>query len=186
MLVSGDAALAASWRDQARQGLGQGAFLLVLAATATAAAPGISAAGSTPESRRLTAAADGELVALGPTAPRPHALPPLPAGVSPALISWVVLEQLRLARRMVNAGLDVAPAVDHEQVPGCQPAACLSTGRALPLQQVRDLLRWGRDCGRIGCVAKRAPCWWWGNVWPGAPAPPLPSCGDWGWTRMGW
>lgn len=148
MLVSGDAALAASWRDQARQGLGQGAFLLVLAATATAAAPGISAAGSTPESRRLTAAADGELVALGPTAPRPHGLPPLPAGVSPALISWVVLEQLRLARRMVNAGLDVAPAVDHEQAPGCQPAACLSTGRALPLQQVRDLLRWGRDCGR--------------------------------------
>ncbi|MCY4235723.1 MAG: TIGR00303 family protein [Cyanobacteria bacterium MAG CAR2_bin_4] len=146
--MSGDAALAASWRDQARQGLGQGAFLLVLAATATAAAPGISAAGSTPESRRLTAAADGELVALGPTAPRPHGLPPLPAGVSPALISWVVLEQLRLARRMVNAGLDVAPAVDHEQAPGCQPAACLSTGRALPLQQVRDLLRWGRDCGR--------------------------------------
>jgi len=146
--VSGDAALAASWRDQARLGLGHGAFLLVLAATATAAVPGISAAGSTPESRRLTAAADGELVALGPTAPRPHGLPPLPAGVSPALISWVVLEQLRLTRRMVNAGLDVAPAVDHEQVPGCQPAACLSTGQALPLQRVRDLLRWGQDFGR--------------------------------------
>ncbi|MCY3537704.1 MAG: TIGR00303 family protein [Cyanobacteria bacterium MAG IRC3_bin_20] len=146
--MSGDAALAASWRDQARQGLGHGAFLLVLAATATAAVPGISAAGGTPESRRFTAAADGELVALGPTAPRPHGLPPLPAGVSPALISWVVLEQLRLARRVVNAGLDVAPAVDHEQVPGCQPAACLSTGQALPLQRVRDLLRWGEDFGR--------------------------------------
>ncbi|MYI87659.1 MAG: NaMN--DMB phosphoribosyltransferase, partial [Synechococcus sp. SB0672_bin_10] len=146
--MSGDASLAASWRDQARLGLGHGAFLLVLAATATAAVPGISAAGSTPESRRLTAAADGELVALGPTAPRPHGLPPLPAGVSPALISWVVLEQLRLTRRVVNAGADVAPAVTHEQVPGCQPAACLSTGQALPLQRVRDLLRWGEDFGR--------------------------------------
>ena len=146
--MSGDTALAASWCDQAGQGLEHGAFLLVLAATATAAVPGISAAGSTPESRRFTAAADGELVALGPTAPRSHRLPPLPAGVSPALVSWVVLEQLRLTRRVVNAGVEVAPAVTHEQVPGCQPAACLSTGRALPLQRVRDLLRWGEDFGR--------------------------------------
>ena len=140
--------VAANWSDQARLGLGHGEFLLVLAATATAAVAGISAAGSTPESRRFTAAADGELVVLGPTAPRPHALPPLPAGVSPALISWVVLEQLGLTRRVVNAGVAVAPAVAHEQVPGCQPAACLSTGRALPLQGVRDLLRWGEALGR--------------------------------------
>ena len=148
LLVSGDVTAAANWCDQARQGLDHGAFLLVLAATATAAVAGISAAGSTPESRRFTAAADGELVVLGPTAPRPHALPPLPAGVSPALISWVVLEQLRLARLVVNAGVEVAPAVAHEQVPGCQPAACLSTGRALPLQRVQDLLRWGEDFGQ--------------------------------------
>ena len=157
LLVSGDATAAGRWCDQARQGLGHGAFLLVLAATATAAVPGISAAGSTPESRRFTAAADGELVMLGPASPRPHALPPLPAGVSPALISWVVLEQLRLARLVVNAGVEVAPAVAHGQVPGCQPAACLSTGRALPLQQVQDLLRWGEDFGRR-----------WGRRQPGA------------------
>ena len=148
LLVCGDAAVAVSWCNQARQGLGHGAFLLVLAATATAAVPGISAAGSTPESRRFTAAADGELVVLGPAAPRLHALPPLPAGVSPALISWVVLEQLRLTRLLVNAGVEVVPAVAHGHVPGRQPAACLSTGRALPLEQVRDLLRWGEDFGR--------------------------------------
>ncbi len=146
--MCGDAAVAVSWCHQARQGLGHGAFLLVLAATATAAVPGISAAGSTPESRRFTAAADGELVVLGPAAPRPHALPPLPAGVSPALISWVVLEQLRLTRLLVDAGVEVVPAVAHGHVPGRQPAACLSTGRALPLEQVRDLLRWGEDFGR--------------------------------------
>ena len=148
LLLIGDATVATNWCDEARQGLGQGEFLLVLAATATAAVPGISAAGSTPESRRFTAAADGELVILGPASPRPHALPPLPAGVSPALISWVVLEQVPLARRVVNAGVEVAPAVAHGHVPGCQPAACLSTGQALPLQRVRHLLRWGEDFGR--------------------------------------
>ena len=30
-------------------------------------------------------------------------VPPLAAGVSPALMSWMVLEQLRLTRRVVNA-----------------------------------------------------------------------------------
>ena len=148
LLVSGDATMAANWCDQARAGLRDGTFMLVLAATATAAVAGISAAGSTPESRRFTAAADGELVVLGPAAPRPHALPPLPAGVSPALISWVVLEQLHWARRAVNAGLEVAPAVAHEHVPGCEPAACLGTGQALPLPQVRNLLQWGENFGR--------------------------------------
>ena len=167
LLVSGDAAAAANWCDRAKRGLGQGEFLLVLAATAAVA--GISAAGSTPESRRFTAAADGELVVLGPASPRPHALPPLPAGVSPALLRWVVLEQVRLSRRVVDAGVE-APAVDHEQVPGCGPAACLGTGRALPLQQVRRLLRWGGG----------------GNGWLEAPAPPRPSCRVRGWMGPGW
>ena len=148
LLVSGDATALVHWCDQARLGLGHGAFLLVLAATATAAVEGISAAGSTPQSRRFTAAADGELVMLGPASPRPHALPPLPAGVSPALISWVVLEQVRLSKRLVNAGVEVAPAVAHGQAPGSQPAACLSTGRALPPQQVQRLLQWGERFGQ--------------------------------------
>jgi len=151
LVVSGDAVATSSWCDQARSGLASSSasgFLLVLAATATAAVPGISAAGSTPESRRFTAAADAELVMLGPEAPRPHALPPLPAGVSPALISRVVLEQLPLSTMVVNAGVEVAPAVTHDRVGGCQAAACLSTGRALPLQQVQELFRWGEVFGQ--------------------------------------
>ena len=71
-------------------------LLLALAATDTAAVDGISAAGATPASRLRTAAADAELLLLGPLGHRPHALPPLPAGVSPALISHVVAEQLHL------------------------------------------------------------------------------------------
>ncbi|MEB3361158.1 MAG: NaMN--DMB phosphoribosyltransferase, partial [Synechococcaceae cyanobacterium] len=87
--------------------------LLLLAATDTAAVEGISAAGSTGPSRRFTAAADAELLSLGPRRPRPHALPPLPAGVSPALISRVVLERLGLNALVVDLGCPVAPAVPH-------------------------------------------------------------------------
>ena len=89
--------------------------LLLLAGTETAAVEGISAAGASPASRRQTAAADTELVSLGPTAPLPHALPPLPAGVSPALISHVVLRELGWLPRLlaIDLGCPVAPAVPH-------------------------------------------------------------------------
>lgn len=127
-------------------------MLLLLAGTETAAVPGISAAGATPESRRLTAAADAELLLLGPSLPRPHALPPLPAGVSPALIARVVVEQLGLQPLVVDAGAAV-PAVPHLQL-GLQPARCLSTGQAMPVAQVQKLLALGRRWGRQ--LARRA------------------------------
>ncbi|SBO43017.1 conserved exported protein of unknown function [Cyanobium sp. NIES-981] len=122
--------------------------VLLLAATATAAVEGISAAGSTPASRRSTAAADAELLVQGPLGPRPHALPPLPAGVSPALISRVVLESLGLLERLlvVDLGCPIAPAVPHLRLPaaeGAGAAHCLSSGRALPPQRVRALLARG-------------------------------------------
>jgi uncharacterized protein (TIGR00303 family) len=127
--------------------------LLLLAATATAAVPGISAAGSTPQARRATAAADAELLVWGPTHPPVHALPPLPAGVSPALISHVVLAELGLLPRLtvVDLGCAVAPAVPHLRLPGGEgqgAAACLSSGRALPAARVQALLRRGREWGR--------------------------------------
>lgn len=126
-------------------------MLLLLAGTATAEIPGISAAGATSESRRLTAAADAELLLLGPSQPRPHALPPLPAGVSPALIARVVVEQLGLAPLVVDAGAAVPPAVPHLQL-GLQPARCLSTGEAMQEACVQQLLalgqRWGERLAR--------------------------------------
>jgi uncharacterized protein (TIGR00303 family) len=126
--------------------------LLLLAGTATAAVPGISAAGATPESRRLTAAADAELLLLGPAKLRPHALPPLPAGVSPALIARVVVEHLGLEPLVVDAGAAVAPAVPHLQL-GHRPARCLSTGAAIEPDRVHQLLargrRWGQQLGRL-------------------------------------
>lgn len=127
--------------------------LLLLAATDTAAVPGISAAGATPAARRQTAAADAELLVLGPRAMRPHALPPLPAGVSPALIGHAVLRDLDLLGQLqvVDLGCPVAPAIPHLRLPGQEsvgPAACLSTGRAMAPERVAALLARGRSWGR--------------------------------------
>lgn len=127
--------------------------LLLLAATETAAVPGISAAGSTPASRLGTAAADAELLLRGPGPGRPHALPPLPAGVSPALISHVVLRELGLLQRLLVAdlGCAVAPAVPHLRLPALEahgPARCLSSGQAMDLERVEALLARGRAWGR--------------------------------------
>ena len=136
------------WRARAQAALqsNQSQLLLVLAGTQTAALPGISAAGATPDSRRFTAAADAELLWGGPNGHRPHALPPLPAGVSPALISWVAQQQLRLPLVVADAGAFVAPAVPHVQL-GVPPAACLSSGAAMAPAVVERLLQRGRQLG---------------------------------------
>lgn len=138
-----------SWRNQAKQALiaGEVQVLLVLAGTATAEVPGISAAGATPFSRKFTAAADAELLLLGPEALCAHALPPLPAGVSPALISWCVLKELNLSCLVVDAGCPVAPAIPHIRL-GVAPARCLSSGEAMEHAQVQRNHRQGF---RLGC-----------------------------------
>ncbi len=139
---------------------------MLLAATDTAAVPGISAAGATPSSRLRTAAADAELLVLGPAGERPHALPPLPAGVSPALISHVVLRELALDPLVVDLGCPVAPAVAHLRLPGLAgggPARCLSGGEALDPGRLEALLalghRWGEHLspGRPLLLAECVP-----------------------------
>ncbi len=140
--------------------------VLLLAATATAEQPGISAAGATPASRRFTAAADAELLLLGPDAARPHALPPLPAGVSPALIAHAGLQELGLLPRtlVVDLGCPVAPGVPHLRLPrqeAAGPAACVSTGRAMARERVAALLERGRR---------------WGRCWPSAEPLLLAEC----------
>jgi len=127
-------------------------LLLVLAATETAAVPGISAAGATPASRRGTAAADAELLLAGPGSRRTHALPPLPAGVSPALISHVVLRELGWLERalVLDLGCAVAPAVPHLRLPAGESsgaARCLSSGQAMAAERVEALLRRGQAWG---------------------------------------
>jgi uncharacterized protein (TIGR00303 family) len=164
--LSGDPARAQQWCGQLSQSLGAASpalprLLVLLAGTDTAAVPGISAAGSTPAARQRTAAADAELLLLGPGQPRPHALPPLPAGVSPALISHVVAQQLGLEPLVVDLGVPVAPAVPHLRCGG-GPARCLSGGAALEPQRVRRLLalgrRWGERLAAQGAPVVLAEC----------------------------
>ncbi len=151
LLVCGPVATAAAWRRAWAADRPLPIALLLLAATETAAVEGISAAGSTAESRRRTAAADAELLLHGPLGPRPHALPPLPAGVSPALISHVVVEALGLEPLVVNLGCSEAPAVPHLRPAGAAGggvAACLSGGAALHPRRVEALLQLGRRWGQ--------------------------------------
>ncbi len=156
----GPAEAAAQWHGRWAATWPATDVLLLLAATDTAAVSGISAAGATPESRRRTAAADAELLERGPQARPTHALPPLPAGVTPALISHVVLRELGLSPLVVDLGCPVAPAVPHLRLPhpaGAGPARCLSGGRAMEPARVEALLAQGAAWG-----ARRGPG-------PGAP-----------------
>jgi hypothetical protein len=87
---------------------------------------------------------------------RPHALPPLPAGVSPALISQVVLRELGWLERLqvVDLGCHQAPAVPHLRLPGLEsagPARCLSSGAALVPERVTALLERGRRWAAAVC-----------------------------------
>ncbi len=151
----GPAAAAAAWRERCSAAWADCDVLLLLAATETAAVPGISAAGDTPAARRGTAAADAELLALGPGVPLPHALPPLPAGVSPALISEVVVRELGLRPLVLDLGCPIAPAVPHLRLgapAGEGPARCLSGGRAMDPERVEALLALGAAWG-----ARRGP-----------------------------
>jgi uncharacterized protein (TIGR00303 family) len=156
--LCGPSAAAAHWQQAWAPDRPLPLPLLLLAATETAAIEGISAAGATSESRRRTAAADAELLLRGPGGHRPHALPPLPAGVSPALISHVVADALALEPLVVDLGCSEAPDVPHLRPSGAAgggPAACLSSGAALAPARVAALLQLGQRWGERLAMRQR-------------------------------
>jgi uncharacterized protein (TIGR00303 family) len=121
-------------------------FACVLGFTATCLIPGISAAGKTPEDRRYTAIADAEFLANG-VQPQPvYPLPPLIAGASPVYISRAIVAAFDIPTYIFNAGLPIAPTIPHLDLAG-SPAACLTTGAALPLAIVKQLYQHGLDWG---------------------------------------
>jgi uncharacterized protein (TIGR00303 family) len=122
---------------------------LILSSTLTAEVEGISAAGSTSESRRYTAIADAELLLYGPSHRPRWPLPPLPAGVSPALISWVAAEALQIQPWVGSIGLPKMPPFAHLRFedPQLGPAACISTGRSMTPERVLQLLKKGQRFG---------------------------------------
>ncbi len=144
IIIHSDPQRATPWLQQVR---GQRpALALVLGFTETGLIPGISAAGATPADRRTTALADAEWMVNGPQPQPTFPLPPLQAGASPALISRAVMAGQAIPLTVLNAGLPQSPTVAHIDLGG-QPAQCLTTGQALPLDTVKHLfqegLRWG-------------------------------------------
>ena len=124
-------------------------LLLLLSSTLTAEVEGISAAGATSESRRYTAIADAELLLNGPSHRPRWPLPPLPAGVSPALISWVAAEAIQIQPWVGSIGLSKLPPFPHLRFedPQFGPAACISTGHSMTPQRVQQLLSKGQRFG---------------------------------------
>ena len=118
----------------------------VLGFTDTCLIPGISAAGKTPEDRQYTAIADAEFLARGVQPNPDYPLPPLIAGASPVYISRAIVAALDLPSYIFNAGLPIAPTVPHIDLNG-SPAACLTTGAALPLEIVQQLYQQGLSWG---------------------------------------
>lgn len=123
-------------------------FALLLGFTETALLPGISAAGATPADRRFTALADAEFIYHGPRAVCHFPLPPLQAGASPAIISRAVIQQQGIPTWLFDAGLPRQLSVPAVPLRG-QAAACVTTGKAMPLEMVQHLwqqgLMWGEQ-----------------------------------------
>ncbi len=123
--------------------------LLVLAGSKTAEIEGISAAGSTKASRRYTALADAELLLKGPSGIRKWPLPPLPAGISPALISHVASGFIGLKTEVLGSGLLEIPSFPYQAIdsPFNGPAECVTTGVAMKPERVDTLMRKGFELG---------------------------------------
>lgn len=119
----------------------------VLGFTATGLIPGISAAGATPHDRQFTALADAEFLWHGVQPSPVYPLPPLMAGVSPAVIAHAVIRALHMPLHLFNAGLCFPPPVPCVELGGT-PAACVTTGQALSLDTVTHLVRQGLHWGQ--------------------------------------
>ena len=122
-------------------------FACVLGFTDTGLIPGISAAGATPQDREYTAIADAEFLARGVRENYQHPLPILNAGVSPTFISRGVIEALNIPTHIFNAGLPHKPTVNTIDLAGIS-AACLSSGKAMPIAKVRHLFQKGQEWGK--------------------------------------
>lgn len=123
-------------------------YVCALGFTETALLPNISAAGNTPQARMRTAVADAEFIYDGPSAAPQYPLPPLLAGVSPALLTRAVVAGQNLPVYLFNVGLPDKPSVPHIEVNG-RVARCVSSGQALPQSAVIELFNAGRHWGEI-------------------------------------
>ena len=124
-------------------------FACILSFTETALIPQISAAGGHPNARRYTALADGEYLYRGATQrleDRQYPLPPLPAGISPALLTRAILTHSDIPLCLLSTGLPKALPVPHISLPTVL-AKSLTTGAAMTRSQAEALFLSGYQQG---------------------------------------
>jgi uncharacterized protein (TIGR00303 family) len=121
----------------------KGVFTFCVASTETSEIEGISAAGATAASRRLTPSIDADVLTFGH--PREgESIPVSPIGiVSPVVISLSCLRLMKSEPIIVDCGTFRSP-LKSTLTAGTLVAQSVSTGRALPLSQVKLLFEAGR------------------------------------------
>jgi len=122
-------------------------FFLIIAGTNTSQVQGISSAGIDSESRKITPLADAEFLIYGPIKNHKYKLPLLKAGVTPALISNVCADLLKINLDIVPLGVYYKPyfkylSIDNHLI---KPANCLSSGNAMPKRRVKNLFEKGYE-----------------------------------------
>lgn len=134
-------------------GASTGRFVLSIGGTGASDVPGISAAGATPELRRMTPRTDAEVLVCGK--PAGGTLPVSPAGiVSPVVITRAALGLIHMPISVNDCGSFSAPEIACTAL-GSRPAQCLSSGRALELSEVERLFVSGLEIGQDLCDSAR-------------------------------
>ena len=125
-------------------------IFLIIAGTNTSQISGISAAGISAKSRRITALADAEFLLMGASKDHKYKLPPLNAGVTPALISHVCSKLINVYPVIVPLGIEVKPYFNHLIVEDRDlgPSNCLTTGKSMPRERVVNLYKRGLEIGK--------------------------------------
>lgn len=140
-------------------------FICVLSFTETALIPKISAAGQSPQDRRRTAAAEGQFIASDYRLDYRLEggwlngcgsgcfLPPLAAGVSPAVITKAVLRSLKIPFQILCTGLPTALLAPHINLPQIS-ARDLRSANAMRVVEAELLFRAGLLWGEsLACLS---------------------------------
>lgn len=126
---------------------GKGAFFLCVASSASSDIEGISAAGASPELRRLTPSIDAEALITGQPAGGAE-LPVSPTGVvSPVVITRACTELAGFGITVVDCGTFKHPDLPELKRVGKGSSRCVSTGCAQNYEDVRELFYSGLEIG---------------------------------------
>lgn len=124
---------------------GKGSFVLVMGNTGTAAIPGITAAGASPELNVYTPPLDAELVHTGRIITLDE-IPVIPPFIpTPGLITRAVITLSDFREFYVDAGIKISPVVPHYKV-GNGPGNDIRTGKAVPW--AKEIIENARKVGK--------------------------------------